>query len=217
MRVLKKSSLIIFGLTALLLTTTGCEDEDARSNAEGQACLDKARNEAQADACRQYVSGSTQQAKILLCSIEMMASGLTSDKMKTAFQNMDSAGAGNKEEALIGALTLNSTTEATTAFNACNETNVAGLEYIAGLARVGTIVASVGAGGNFDAQLADCATNNSCNPTEIGETATVLADSYCTGANADSEVCTQINQAVDQNSGDNSAIGNALLDLMNQQ
>ncbi|RME14993.1 MAG: hypothetical protein D6797_07640 [Bdellovibrio sp.] len=209
---------VFFLVVSSFLLFVGCENPDIKALQKAQQCLDQARTPQDAQACRQYVQGLTsQKAKSLSCAIETMAAGIDSSTMQSAFVDMTNTGPnGNKEAALLSHLSVGDKTTADTVFNVCNESDVPGLEYIAGLVRVATIVDTLGSGANFSADLSNCATNtSSCNPADIGETAVVLADSYCTGDNANTNVCNEINNAVANGGGDYSAIGSQLLSLLN--
>ena len=203
-------------VSTLGFSMVGCEDPDLDDIAKGQECLDKARSAADAEACRKYAKGSSQEAKILKCSVEFMVGGLDSTKMRAAFKkfNDDGTAEQDREAELMFLLAADSTTQAATTFSACKATNVGGLIYLASLSQVGTILAAVAANG--PAAVDACIANDpNCDPAAIGQAAVAMSDSYCTGDNEDTEVCEEINAAVAAGAT-SEEIGDALLAQMNQ-
>jgi len=205
--------------------TAGCESEDDNNIMKAQDCLNKVTDQgASAAACRSYVSGlTTQQAYMLRCSIEFVYGGLNTEKVKNAFQEMsNNSNNANPEEFLIQNLSLidpngsgssDNTALAKTAYDYCALSGSAGLIYVAGLSRIGTLIINAG-GGNFEANLSACTgptPTADCDPEEIGETVAAVADSYCVGDNVNSDVCQSFLDA-QANGENNEAIGNYILE-----
>ena len=228
---MKKYSLLIL-MTSFLIY--GCEDKN--KIAEAQACLDAITDTtaSQAKNCLSYLDGDTsQQAYIIRCSAHMMAGGLITSKIVSAYKALSGTTSGggavtNKEAVFIGTLTLSSVQVATEADEQCKLSQVSGLMYISGLALMGTTIAAVGADigtynnpptqAEVDAAIDDCTsatpTSALCNPATIGGVATTVATAYCASQSADQSVCSTVNDAITAGGGDATKIGNGLLCLL---
>lgn len=227
------AAIIITGASLL----TGCESEESNDLAKAQQCLDRvsSSNFAAADACMSYVSKyDTQQANILKCSIKFVAGGLTTAKIANAFKAIAQEGTygANKEAALIATPALSDVNKATDAQAYCLRTGLKGLIYLSNLAVIGSYMAdAVGSGvfdpstgnapdatdlGNMITECTDFVSGN-CNHAAMGAAVENLADSYCSGVNADAEVCSKINDAVVGAAGDPVLVSKQLFCLLNGQ
>lgn len=198
-------SLMLSTLTCFLfLGLLGCEDKDTNAVAKAQECLDKAREAADAAACRGLIEGkSSQQAYIVRCSIEFVAGGLTTQKVIDAFK-AEKTGSESKEAKLISLLSLGGTNPTATADNAaayCKLSGIPGLIYLANLSVIGTYL-NPSVNTDLSTYLNDCANGiGSCSDAAIGTAVISIADSYCTDANSSSDVCAKINTAITEANG----------------
>ena len=222
----------------LVITLTGCKQDEMDDLAKAQDCLDKVpqTDPTKASACMAYVQKYTsQQANILKCSILMTSGGLVETKIVSAYNAVQNQSNTTREAAFMGILALdkpNVTEGYNTAAQAdtyCQLTGVPGLQYISGIVKIGSFMAKTMAAYSTidftDPAAVQTAVNDlitKCNadprdascPTDLssmGSSAAVLADGYCSTDNADSQVCENINAAVDASSGNPNAVGDALM------
>ncbi len=229
----------IFLLLGLCLTLVSCKQDEMNDLAKAQKCLDEVpqANPEAANACLPYVlKYDSQQADILKCSIYMTSGGLVETKMVAAYKAVEDKANNNREAAFMSILALNKPNvnsgydTAVIADTYCQKTGVPGLQYISGIVKIGSFMAKTIASFNSTIDFNDTAAvtvavndlvtkcNTDPRPTEcagdlaaIGESAAVLSEGYCSADNADSEVCENINAAVDASNGDNSKVGDALM------
>ncbi|MCC7404413.1 MAG: hypothetical protein IT288_08440 [Bdellovibrionales bacterium] len=205
-------------IAALLIAVTGCEDEEKNSISEAQACLDAARTAVDAKACRGILEGkSSQQAMIVRCAIEVVAGGLVTSKVSSAFQELENS-TNDKEATMMGIMANeDGPTAAETAAAYCNASGLKGLQYLANLSVIGTyMIAAVGTwNGDGQALLNQCLTPGSCNDAAIGTAVISIGSSYCNNADADQGVCSEINQAIAAGGGDPATIAQQLYPLLN--
>lgn len=214
-----KKFLLAISLGLLVGSIFGCEDKETNSVAKAQACLDKARSSSEAGACRGLIEGkSSQQAYIVRCSIEFVAGGLTTSKVADAFKAQKDNATTNKEAALIALLSLEDKSTADNAAAYCKLSGIPGLIYLANLSVIGTYVTY---GSGFDPTHPDlaaslfssCANGGSggvCDDAVIGAAVISIGESYCSGGNSDSDVCSKVNQALASTDGSPQAVANAL-------
>lgn len=211
--------LLIFSSVFLL----SCEEENDNKVARAQECLNHA-TPATAQTCFDMVAGiNTQHANVVKCGASFLTGGLTSDKIATAFENSKDASDADKESVLIEALAFTDNTPAVdinaanNAYTYCSLSQLPGLNYVAALCRVGTMVVNATGGtgdpGGIDSDLTNCVnTPANCDMDAIGQTVVELSDLYCAGEAADDQICTDINSAIANNApGDYEAIAAALL------
>lgn len=232
---------------ALLAFATGCEDEAKSKIYDAQACLDNldetvpyTQLRTAADACQNKLGTvTTQEANTIRCSARLLMGGMTANRFAKAADQMD--GATSNEAALISVLSLkgigSNTSEkqtdakdlAKSMFNACTNSGVPGLVYIAGLSLTGTVMTNsitIGCGGGdmtqcteselvteADTIVSDCI-SGSCEPESIGQAAVAISDAYCTGDKAKEEICVDIDAAITAGGGNSSTIGQQLLNLL---
>lgn len=223
-------------LVLALLFVVSCEDGDSDAIAKAQACLDKLDEDSaslatEAEACRTRLTKvNTQQGWIIQCSVDFLKGGLTTKRIVNAYKNLDgsSAGAAQKEAFFIGVMALDDTADADNAFASCKKSGVESLIFIASMARAGTYIASaVGGlltGGEIDENkvrdaLEECTNpadpmNPQCDLEQIGESVLALESVYCTGANASSSVCQQVNVAIENSGGTSAGVGEVLACLL---
>lgn len=212
-----------------IVALSGCETDEIRDLAKAQDCLDNVPSSSpgQASSCYKYVDGKdSQQANILKCSIKLTSGGLNTDKIVQAYKVSDNASITNKEAAYVGFLALTTPdrntgyTIAQEAYPYCVKSEVTGLEFIGGLAKTASMLASL-AGNDFDindpansataigAALEDCVDGTlTCDMADVGNTVASLAESYCQGDPSDGDdgkVCTDINNAIANAGGDPAA------------
>lgn len=199
--------LLLVSLVCLLCV--GCESEEQDKLAQAQDCLDNvtSSNYSAANNCMSYVEGmSSKQANIIKCSIKFLAGGLTTQKISNAYKELKDTSNSNKEALYMSVLALDSTSLATEAASYCTATGVAGLMYLANLSVIGTQMLTLIPGftpGMVPTQqdAIDAVNNcmsapNTCDDTAIGNAVINVAESYCAGSNADSDVCSKINDAI---------------------
>jgi hypothetical protein len=204
-------------LTALsLLSCTPNKETDDLSVA--QQCLDQVpdSNPQAANNCMQYVSQySDQRANILKCGIYLTAGGITTTRVGQAYtDSQDSSITANQKQAMyIGLLALTLPDAATGYTNAvtgnafCQASGETGLIFESAMAVIGSKINSLAGGIDLTASpsaistavqtaLNTCQTTPaSCDPTTIAPIVTSVANSYCASSNANTSVCTDINQA----------------------
>lgn len=228
---LKVVSRLIFAFG--LLTLAGCEEDQANDLAKAQKCLDgiTSANYATADSCFEYVSRyDSQQANILKCSIKFVAGGLTTEKVALAYKKIAENGMASKEATFMTILALNPPNKATEAQGYCVTTGLKGLIYLANLAVMGSnmaqMITGIGTTGHYDPAdpssfpspaeinevLNNCKPPATCggNFATIGQATLNIADSYCSGSNASTDVCTKINDAVQSSGGDPTLVAKQL-------
>lgn len=228
----------LIAVATLSLGLLSCNQDEMDDLAKAQQCLDgiPQSDPGKATSCLSYVAKySSQQANILKCSIYMTSGGLTENKMVAAYKAVDNEANNNREAAFMSLLALN-VPDVTTGYNTavtadgfCQLTGVPGLQYISGIIKIGSYMAKTMAAYstvdfndpaavttavndlitkcNADPRDASCPTDLSA----IGSSASVLAEGYCSADAADSEVCENINAAVDASSGNPNAIGDAMM------
>lgn len=235
---MKKYYLLILAASFLIY---GCEDKN--QIAQAQTCLDSVSQNSPGDAltCLTYIESDTsQQADIIRCSGWLMAGGLTTTKMVSAYKALSGTTSGgaavtNKEAVFIGTLVLNNPdltvgyNRALTGDGFCKKSNVSGLMYISGLAVTGTLLAKVGSDiatpfsnppteAEINAAIDDCTsgapTSSACSPATIGTVASTIATAYCAAQSADQSVCATVNDAINAGGGDTAKVGNGLLCLL---
>lgn len=232
MRATKKLVLLIV-LPLFIFSLFGCENDEDNALAMAQKCLDDipstaTQSEVQAAAlnCEPLLASyESPQAYLLKCSMKFLIGGITTKRMTTAFKQLDDT-VPNKEAHFMSALAFTSVPLATAAFDTCKKSEVAGLIYLAALSRIGAVLNNAAGvtinDENFDptdadvlAGLTECADNNTCDDVAVGQSAIILGESYCaSGTNADSSVCTDINNAITQGGGDPAAVAQQLYDLL---
>ncbi len=231
---------------ATMVLLAACSKENSNDQALGAAvsCLDTAQTATQADSCSAMVSGqSTAQAYLVRCSANLIAQGLTGTRLSSAFQNMNSSsGSGtstNQTAAMMSyfvfAQNLPNDTADITNTN-CGLSNVASLAGLASLIDAATILATAASGGvlagsaydpsspSFNPALLQTAaaslyaSNNPTTNAQIGTLAQTAQSSYCStgSALATQNVCTQLNNAISNGSGNAANIGHSLLNLLQQ-
>jgi hypothetical protein len=231
-----KNWIRLITIATLGLSLISCRQEETDDLAKAQQCLDKVpqSDPGRATACLPFVAKHTsQQANILKCSIYMTSGGLTENKMVAAYKAVDDKTNNNREATFMSLLALNVPNvlegydTAVNADNFCQLTGVPGLQYISGIIKIGSFMAkTIGSSVNFDnpdavkAAVSDLISKCNTDPRDaacptdlsvIGSSASVLAEGYCTADAADSEVCENINAAVDASSGNPNAIGDAMM------
>lgn len=217
-----------FLFTAIVLTgafTTGCEivggeGDEVRDISKAQRCLDDVPQNAAstAESCFEYVAKyDSQQANILKCSIILTSGGLNSSKLNAAYQAGKDSNLTNPSSVYISYLALDNPTttgktKADAAYPFCVKSEVSGLMFIAGLAKTGTLLASLN-GGSFDINdpnststnvgqiLDDCANTgmhggNSCDLAEVGNTLVDVSEAYCAGTSSDKKICDKVEAAI---------------------
>jgi hypothetical protein len=233
-------TLMVIGLG--LIALNGCEDEESNDLAKAQKCMDNisSANYADAAACFDFVAKyDSQQANILKCSIKFLQGGLTTDRVVNAYKALATATVVTSNEAVfMTALALDPSSLATDAEVYCEKSGLKGLIYLANLAVVGSTLFDIGnaIGGTYDpndpsaappsdaevaAIVADCVPGGpeTCGGIPggydtIGASVITLSESYCTGSNATSEVCTTINAAIADAGGDPGDAARALFCIL---
>nr|BFD60668.1 hypothetical protein CKG001_27750 [Bdellovibrio sp. CKG001] len=212
----KKMATLILGLGAALLT--GCEAEQTEKDmiAEAQFCMDKARDEASANACVSKIAGLTSpQAYTLRCAAGFISAEVTSaENLSKALDAMTDQGAG--ATSMLTVLNFNNDIDLAnqTALD-CNRSGQKGLALIGALAKSSTALAdaasklglgSCGADLNscqsaIEDTIADILQNpNSTAAVEaveaIGGSIQAVYSATCGGTSvANSSICSDINQA----------------------
>lgn len=227
-------------LIAGTLALTSCEGTGEQDDlAQAQACLDNVSpsNPQAAQACLQFVSGySSARANVLKCSIYMTSAGLTEDKIVQAYTSLRTSTATNKEANFMAALSLNLPTidaayDTVSTGNAyCKISGSSGMVFVGAAVLAGTylnkVIASVTGSGvdasdpsavqnKVQSMLADCtsATPSSACTTDLptlGNTVLTLSSAYCSSSSANQDVCTPVNDAVQNAGSDPAKIGKAL-------
>lgn len=235
MKICAKVSMIL-AASVLITGIVSCEDEDSKSIFEAQNCLDEVNENlgtaeliAAANACEAKLGSlDSAQANIIKCSTRFLAGGVTSSRIASAFSNNEDGGAANQEK-LITVLSFTNypsaeaNSKVSEALIACEKSEQKGLIFIAGLSKIGTIVlvatgnaACMGFGTcDLDAisnPLGGCG-GSTCNPAEVGNTAILLSDNYCTEDKEDDPFCQDVSAAVASGS-DPAVIGAALIASM---
>lgn len=213
--------LIILALGfAGIASLAGCEDGEIRDLAKAQACMDEVpqNNPGAASACYAYVEKYTsQQANILKCSIKLTSGGLSTQKIVDAYKVSEDSSVNNKEAVFIGFLALNipdaNSGYATSqeAYPYCDLSQVSGLKFIGGLAKMASMLGSIGGAdlsnpANIEtevgAALEGCASGAACDLADTGATIVAISETYCATPSSDKEVCSDINQAIADAGGD---------------
>lgn len=220
--------IILATLSTLLLS---CENEENNAIAKAQKCLDTA-SQATASSCFTMVAGyDSQKANIIKCSAKFIEGGVDTDRLVTAYKQITDSTAADKTSLYFAYLAFSGGSASSVASEAksyCGRTGVDGLVYLSNMAYAATAL-SVAAGGFTltnattlatelntildQCQDADLTVDTTCNTavTQIAEIIPTVADVYCTGGNEDSDICTDINSAVDSYG---SNMGQALLCLL---
>lgn len=231
----------IFSLSAILMA---CENADDKAISAAQACLDNARTSTQADTCISMVSAlDTEQANLIKCSAMYVKKGFTSTRFADAFSQLKNNPTGTGGQAVDGmgsaisylAFTgTGASADADTTYNYCQKSGARSMLRLANMTKLATYVLSIGStaavadcttcanGGTCtSALMASCLTGlqgSSTDKTAIGAIAVGAQQSYCNAGStyANTEVCTNLNNAINTGNGDYTAIANALLAGMKQ-
>jgi hypothetical protein len=229
-------SMMVIALSFLLISC----NEDATKIFDAQNCLDGVDETqtgaaliAAAEACEAKLGSlDTSQANIIKCSTKFLAGGVTSTRIASAFSNNSNDGTASQTK-LIAILSFTNyasgiaNTKSSEALAACEKSGQKGLIFIAGLSKIGTLLLSASDtdcmdGACTDAEIAElnpltnCTgdpTPAACSPAEVGNTAILISQSYCTDANKSDPVCVDILAAIAVG-GDASAIGTALISTL---
>lgn len=230
-----------------IITTSCAKKVEADDLAKAQECLDQVPvgQPGRADACLPLVKDYTsQQAMILKCSIIMTSGGLMEDKEVKAFNALKDDTQVNKTAVFMSMLSLDypdintAYTKALQADAFCQATGVVGFKYLSGVIVAGTymnkVIASL-SGTPIDINNPTAITNavtdllNQCGGVlvppasctadlpALGAVVQNLAGSYCTTAEADPNVCIQINNAVDASGGSSTNVGQSLFCYLNHK
>lgn len=226
--------MILATISLCTIGFVGCEDEEMDKIALGQECLEDVTDSnysTKAPECASLVNGvNNELAQLIRCSAALFEGGLTTTRVINAAVALNKSSS-DSEAVYIGALSMDSTALATSAYNACAATTSQGLIYIASLSRVGTSIINGALGdltglltdGEISAadeaaivsRINDCQTTpSSCNPEEVGESVLALSDVYCTADKKDDEICSDVADAV-ANGADAALVGEAMFCLMN--
>lgn len=221
MALMRMSALVI--LAALVVAA--CESKDDDTIYKAQGCLDSA-TAATAQTCKDMVAGMTsKEAYIIDCSADFILQGFTSSAMASAFQQLKNSTNSTSPGAMLGFLVFNSTTSATTALSDCQLSGVDSFAVIASLANVSTQAAFALPG--FDPSTYDrnngltsadlTSAINDLNSSSTGQTAagnavlTAYNSSCNQSANANSQLCQLVVQAVSNGNGNPQTIGQYFL------
>lgn len=235
----------LFAGGALSITLlSGCEKDEDRTIAAGQACLDNARSADDADRCVSLVQGlETEPAYLIRCSANFIAQGFTGDRVASAFQELkDNPAAGENMTAKMMAYFVFSESgvlaahTADTAVTNCERSGVKSMQRLATLAKLATFTARLAGGGgalppaldpnsgSFDpsqlqAQLPTIIGNaTTADQEQIGAIAITANQLYCNEGSTfkEKDICKQLGDAITAASGDPAAIGAQLLTLLQQ-
>lgn len=205
---------LVLGLGVVSLGLSGCETDEDRQLAAGQACLDQATTSSQADTCVSLVQGLTSSESYLLrCSANFVAQGFTASRIASSVDKVKNSGNQDQMTGMMSFLVFKSAGTNNTADNAvtnCQKSGVRSMLRLATAAQLATTIAGVG---GVDPNGADPATamanaiatfQGSATPTQqtqLGNTAILASQVYCSEGSsyASTQVCTILNGAV--NSG----------------
>lgn len=224
-------SLLFLSLLSIA-AITGCELPEDKQIYAGQECIDAATTAADADRCYNLVSGLTsEKAYLIRCSSHYVAQGFTGQRFASAFQRLkDGSSSGQDPMATAMAYMVFSVSStlhtADTAVSDCNLSGVRSMKRLATMTKLATFVAQQGlgsipdpnAGGFNPSQISTAITNlvNSNDPTAnatIGALAQQANEQYCNAGSSFSgnEVCTNIQNAINNGGGNTATIGAQLL------
>ena len=212
---------LVFGIS-MVAGLAGCEDGETRDLAKAQACLNEVPqdNPGAASNCYSYVENySSQQANILKCSIKLTSGGLSTQKIVDAYKVTDDSTVTNKQAVFIGFLSLNLPSAAAgyvtakEAYPFCELSQVSGLKFIGGLAKMASMLASLPGVDLSDpndieteigAALEGCVdgSQGTCDLEDTGATVVAISESYCSSPSSDKDVCGDINEAIAEAGGD---------------
>lgn len=243
--IMLRTQILVSGLLVAATVLTACETSEDKAISAAQSCLDNATVSTQADACLAMVSGlDTAQANVIKCSAMYIKKGFTSTKFANAFDQLKANPNGTGGQAVDGMGTATSTlaftgsgatADADTTLGYCTKSGSLSMQRLATLTKLGTYVLSIGSGagvascstctsgGTCDsATMASCLTglqgSTGTDKTAIGTIAIGAQTSYCGAGSsyANTEVCTNLNNAIASGNGDLTAIADALLNSMKQ-
>ena len=231
MRISLSKKIMVFPFLLIGIGFLGCKDADKESIAQAQLCLDKVTqtDTAAVQACLDKLGNvDTQEANIVRCSGEILLGGLTTEKVVNAF----SQSSGSQAALMVTLAVTNQGSGSTDTANktlalktetTCKKSNVSGLIALASFSKIGTVMV-VGSGlscadplnctpAEASTIVTNCSSN--CSPEEVGNTAIIVADSYCTGDNVNSPECKEIQTAIQNGNSDPTTIGQYLIDHLN--
>lgn len=230
---------LVAGVLFLTVSVLSCTQKEIDDLAKAQQCLDQVPSSAPAGAsnCLQYVNEySSQRANILKCSIYLTAGGITTDRVAQAYiaSQDNTVSDADKQGLYVSYLALTlpdpagGYAAAQTASTYCNASGEPGLMFLSTMAVMGSMVNNLIGGSGIDltdtpanitsavqTALATCqSTPTSCDPDVIAPAAISAANSYCNTANANSDVCADINQAVTDWGSDNDTLTQGLMCML---
>ncbi|MCJ8275640.1 MAG: hypothetical protein HRT44_09540 [Bdellovibrionales bacterium] len=212
----------IAAATASLFLMTGCEDEQESNLFKAQQCINKA-TQATVTNCRSFIAGDTsERSYVLQCSIAFVSQGIEESAIVDALENIDQDGQTTDPTiTAVSALTMSDTTASTEAVTVCSQSGSKALTALANFANVATSMSSVlGVINNPNLTEADIQTaidGFAGDATDLGNAVVASQDSLCNaedGLLKGTESCTDINNAIANNPGNEAAIGQELLNLI---
>lgn len=233
-----KRNLALGIATVLTCTLTACGAKDADKIGDAQLCLDKA-TAAEAPACLEKLGDlDSQESHLLRCAGGFIEQGFDQPtKFISAFSQMGSSQNGGGTLALMGILAFDDKTKMDTTFASCEKSGAKGFILLASMAKMATTIGSLFTGTSGDglaglqaaisgdpaaAQTAMESAITKLNGSEeeqaeVGATAIVAYQTNCTSGNStNTQLCSQLSQAVGTNT-DPAVVGGNLATILNSQ
>ena len=180
-----KKVLVLFGL--MIVGLVGCEDDITDKVNQGQACLDESRTPSAAAQCAAIVAGLDHpQAYAVHCSALFLADGIN---VSSALGSSLTGSEDNKLMAAMAYLAFSNQTDADAAYSVCAKAG-GSFKVFAKLAQTATLVGSAMDPDTWQADL--IADPSQITETQAEELIAVVEQTYCTGSNAESDLCAGI-------------------------
>lgn len=238
---------ILIPFTSLLITThllTGCSPAatDEEKIGDAQFCLDDipisglthTQRSSQINSCLSKLNGVvSKQADLIRCSSGFMIEGFADPAKLTQIAKQVSNSNQDPTTTLMSILRFkyqgdeNITDDedkafAQKTFDYCHQSGSSGYSFVASIANMATVIASITGGDDIEAGIANLINDpNSelatASAEVIGATALVAYQAHCVANNEEknAEICTQLNSAITSGNGIPTEIGASLLDIWN--
>ncbi len=210
-------------LSILSLMFVQCEDKKESNLIKAQACINKA-TAATVNACLSSIEGQTSKRSFVLrCSAAFISEGIDEDAIIAAIRNIDgSKNTGNPTTPALAALTMSDIDISTAAVEVCTQSGSQALIALSNFANLSTSLSDLLGfvkGDDADAIESLIASYNAGTADNdakvaLGNAVVVAQSSLCNSTNGlfkKTDVCNDIDSAVNENPGEAADITDALL------
>jgi hypothetical protein len=234
------TALASFLVVVAVFFQVGCENSDEKAIANAQSCLDQARTSDDANRCFALVQDmDSASANLIKCSARYIQQGFTGARFASAFEQLKDNPSGGSSDAMtstLSFLSFSSPAAATETYGFCEKSGLKSLIRLSVMSRMATTIISaaqqisapgcpaLGQVPDGSTNMATCLSNLASNGTpailddkeQLGQIAVIAKDAYCGEGSSfnNTDICNNLNQAIQAGGGDPTAIANQLLNLL---